>query len=132
MASWWSEGPGDPAPPPILSRGGGLRRACLAGSLLDPGELFLAPLHDRALEPVPCGQEPPAADEEERPEHGDDRVVEGEPRELFPPRDPRRRGREDEQDRDERDPDARDDPDRLVPAPERPFARLPAVAGAEA
>src|SRR5881392_2851563 len=74
----------------ILRRGCSQRRTGpFPDALLDPRQLVLRPLHHRALEPLVRGHEPPTADEQHRPDHGNRRVVDAQPREATLERDPR-------------------------------------------
>src|SRR6476619_4387670 len=116
----------------ILRRWCGHRRTGpFAEPLLDPRQLVCRTLRYRTLEPLPRREDPPAADEQQRADDRDRRVVEAQPREPVLERDPGRADGQEEQLRDDRHPDNGDRPDRLVPAAEVPFARLPRVAQAQ-
>src|SRR5205085_1502934 len=115
----------------IASGWRGCRRCGLAELALDPFELCLVALPDRALEPLPGGEHVPASEEDERAADHDDRVVEEVPVESRVPRDARIGERCEEHQRDETDPEDRQRVDPLVVAPEAPGAPLESLAGTQ-
>ena len=97
----------------LVLRVGGNREARLLPRL-HLLELVLGAHPHGALEPVLGGDEPPAAEEDQRAADRERRVVRDVPVEAVVPGDPRRRHGAEEEDRDDRDPDDRDDVDPLV------------------
>src|SRR5262245_8670795 len=59
----------------LRAREAGVHRECELALALHPGELLLGPHPDRALEPLPGRDDPPAAEEQADPDEPEDRVV---------------------------------------------------------
>src|SRR5439155_23417249 len=122
-------GAGAPRPGRTLSGELGSRR--LPELRLDPLELGLVALPDRALEPLAGRDHVPACKQYERSADHDRRVVEGEPVEVRLEGNPAAEGRKHEDDADEHDPEDRDRVDPLVVAAEVPGAALELLARTE-